>query len=345
MDKIIVYGIGMFFKQYEQEIEKKYEIVGYIDRNSEEYNGKKVYQKIEDVEFAFDYVLIMAVKVNSCFEIIDALLRGKTEHKKIILGLSLYGMYSRLEAISVTGSGSIKISNGKFAVEVISEDEFMNTMEIVLNECYHFYLSGDAQYVVLDIGMNIGDSTLHFLSQKKTKKVYAFEPFPMTYQRGLYNLKDYLEDERLEVFNYGLSDVNEKRTISYNAQMTCGQSTIPLVNNQAISTYESWGLIDRKQSSENSIMVKKASDVIQNIKNIHKTEKIVLKIDCEGEEYAIMNDLSENDKLKFVDFIMLEWHYKSPGGIYTVLKNNKFSYYSVIGDVERNMGYIYAWKS
>ena len=286
----------------------------------------------------------MATKIKYCFEIINALLCANVEYQKILLGLSLYGMYSKFE-FGVTSSGSIKINNGKFAIDIISEDEFANVMDIVLNECYNYHLSGNKKNIVLDIGMNIGDSTLYFLTQEQTEKVYAFEPFPDTYQRALFNLKDYLETDKLQVFNYGLSDNNEKRTISYNNQMTCGQSTIPLVNDQAITTYEKWELIDKKQSGENEIEVKKASDVIETIKNNHKKEKLVLKIDCEGEEYAIMLDLSKNCKMNLVDFIMLEWHYKSPENIYRCLEKNNFSYYSVISDVERNMGYIYAWKS
>lgn len=344
MKKIVIYGIGQYFNKYETEIEKNYEVVGYIDKSGGECNGRKVYQKIEDVEIEYDYVLIMATRIKYCFEIINVLIHAKLEYQKILLGLSLYGMYSKLEFV-VNSSGGIKINNGKFAIDIISEDEFANVMDIMLNECYNFYLSGNEKNVVVDIGMNIGDSTLYFLTQKQTEKVYAFEPFVATYQRGLLNLKDYMEDDRLQVFNYGLSDINEKRTIFYNNQMTCGQSTIPFVNDQAISTYEKWGLIDKKQSDVNEIEVKKASDVIETIKNNHKKEKLVLKIDCEGEEYAIIRDLSENGKMKLVDFIMLEWHYKSPEDIYSCLVKNDFSYHSVISDIERNMGYIYAWKS
>lgn len=344
MKKIAVYGIGQYYKKYGTEIEKKYDVVGYIDKNGGEHNGKKVYQKIEDVDIDYDYVMIMSTKIKYCFEIINALLCANVEYQKILLGLSLYGVYSKFE-FGVTSSGSIKIDNGKFAIDIISEDEFANVMDIMLNECYKFYLAGNKKNVIVDIGMNIGDSTLYFLTQKQTEKVYAFEPFAATYKRGLFNLKDYLKDDRLQGFNYGLSDINEKRTIFYNDQMTCGQSTIPFVNDYAISTYEKWGLIDKKQSGENEIEVKKASDVIETIKSNHKKEKLVLKIDCEGEEYAIMLDLSKNGKMNLVDFIILEWHYKSPENIYRCLEKNNFSYYSVISDVERNMGYIYAWKS
>lgn len=344
MKKIIVYGIGQYFNQYEAEIEQNYKIVGYIDKNRVEYNGQKVYQKIEDIKADYDYVIVMATKMKYCFEIINVLLYTNIDYHKILLGLSLYGVYSKFD-FSVTGSGCININNGKFAIDIISEDEFANVMDIVLNECYNYHLSGNKKNIVLDIGMNIGDSTLYFLTQEQTEKVYAFEPFPDTYQRALFNLKDYLETDKLQVFNYGLSDNNEKRTISYNNQMTCGQSTIPLVNDQAITTYEKWGLIDKKQCNDNEIQVKKVSDVIQKIKNDHKDNKLILKIDCEGEEYAIIHNLSENRKMDLVDFIMLEWHYKSPEDIYRCLEKNNFSYYSVISDVERNMGYIYAWKS
>ena len=60
----------------------------------------------------------------------------------------------------------------------------------------------------------------------KVEKVYAYEPFYKTFQDAKLNLKDYLNDEnRLEIFQYGLSNVTEDREITYNEDMTCGLST------------------------------------------------------------------------------------------------------------------------
>ena len=46
MKKIVVYGIGQYLKKYETEIEKKYDVVGYIDKNGGKHNGKKYIKKL-----------------------------------------------------------------------------------------------------------------------------------------------------------------------------------------------------------------------------------------------------------------------------------------------------------
>lgn len=341
---ILVYGVGNFYLQHEKEIQEKYEVVGFVDKKGGNYRNNKIYTNINECDLVYEKILIMSSKITICFEMISRAISENVDFKRIVLGIAFFGKYNQLNEISVSKEGHMLLSNGKMCINVISEDEFINTVDVLLRDCYNYSLAGNSNEIVIDVGMNIGDSTLYFLKKEKVKKVYAFEPIRGTYYRALENLEEYVNTENLSVFNFGLSNTTEKRKILCNEKMSCGQSTNLSVNEDAISTYRRWGLIAESENTEEIIDVKKSSEVIKKICLENIECKKVLKMDCEGEEFVIIKDLFDNDILQMIDFIMLEWHYMYPNIIYECLKKRKFSYYSNISDVDRNMGYIYAWR-
>jgi len=77
------------------------------------------------------------------------------------------------------------------------------------------------------------------------------------------------------------------------------------------------------------IKLKPISEIIDLIRNDFPGKKLVLKIDCEGSEYEILQSLYESDSLKYVVIIMLEWHRRSilhdPSGIVDILINSGFN--------------------
>ena len=65
-------------------------------------------------------------------------------------------------------------------------------------------------------------------------------------------------------------------------------------------------------------------------------------MDCEGEEYQIMNRLSQANILNKFSFIMLEWHYLGNKSILELLKVAGFSYWCE--NKNNDMGLIYAYR-
>jgi DNA-binding winged helix-turn-helix (wHTH) protein len=65
------------------------------------------------------------------------------------------------------------------------------------------------------------------------------------------------------------------------------------------------------------------TDLLDNIKKNHPLNKIMLKIDCEGEEYSIFESLSKTEYLNNVCSIVVEWHEYGPEKIKAVLKRNE----------------------
>ena len=49
--------------------------------------------------------------------------------------------------------------------------------------------------------------------------------------------------------------------------------------------------------------------------NFDRKDKIVLKIDIEGEEYNMLEDMIRTGSIYYINYIFCEWHYKKIGSI------------------------------
>ena len=52
---------------------------------------------------------------------------------------------------------------------IASADQFYNAYEVLVGKIYRYYISNTRKDIVFDVGMNIGDATLFFLENKKSK--------------------------------------------------------------------------------------------------------------------------------------------------------------------------------
>ncbi len=343
MKKVLIYGVGKFCRQYIEQVKGKYQIVGYIDRSGC-FEGNEIPTSVSQFEGDYDYILIMVINIHACFEITTQLLKDNVPHDKIILGFSLWGPFSICDSISVTTNGKYLLEKDGIKVQVSTEDEFHSVEEVLLMKCYQYHLNGNSKEIVFDVGMNIGDSTLYFLNCPKVEKVYAFEPFRKTYMDAMENLKGHLSTSRLSTFQLGLSDHDEEKSAMFNQDMTCGQSTIDSINQNAVQNYIDWGLLQEENNQTEIIQLRKSSQIFSDIMEKHPNCQFVLKMDCEGEEYAIFKDLDQTGVLNKFNFIMMEWHYRGTEFLLECLSNNGFSYFTMQKCLQPALGLIYAWK-
>lgn len=339
---VVVYGMGSFYYQYKSKIAERYNVVGVIDKNG----GDGVYRSLDDnINLKDNFILIMLEDMKFCFEVVKMLLDKGVSAEKIFLGIESWGEYSKYDTIKVRPDGKLVLKKGDITIAVNNVDEFYNVTDTILNECYRYYLQGTDKEIVLDIGMNIGDATLFFLKRcEKVEKVYAFEPFEKTYADAVENLKNFLPANRVKLLQIGLSDRDEKRRVRYNATMSCGQSTNDIANEVARGFYNKASLLKEEQDKETCIVLRKASNVIKEIKDKHKDRKLIVKMDCEGEEYAIIKDLVKEKMLQYIDVLMMEWHYKGAEELLTLLKAAGFAYFSMGKSNSPALGLIYAWR-
>lgn len=137
---------------------------------------------------------------------------------------------------------------------------------------------------VVDIGASIGDSAVYF-SVKGARHVYAFEPYPYIF--------------RIAQSNVRLNGLSKK---------------VVLLNECLGGAGGSIRIDSHFQSDENSVAAnfRKGRKIrvvtLEDVVNRYRLKDAVLKIDCEGEEYAaILN--SKIEVLRSFGQIMIEYHY------------------------------------
>lgn len=212
-----------------------------------------------------------------------------------------------------------------------SSEEFFIVKEVFIEKDYN--LLSNATFVVFDIGMNIGISSLFFGLQNKVQKIYSFEPVVTTYNQALYNLElNATYSDKIEAFNFGLGGATRTEKVLYNSQAkgNCGiRRELSLV-------------VDQKDASEIDINIKNVQDVLPDIFAQHPKEKKVLKIDCEGAEYEILQKLNDSNLLVDIDILLIEWHDKGAALLEELLVANNFSVIS--RHLTSITGMIYAFK-
>ena len=136
---------------------------------------------------------------------------------------------------------------------------------------------------VVDIGANVGDTAMYF-ALKGAKHVYAFEPYPYSYNIAKRNIKQ--------------SDLAEKITLLNEG---CGKKATVNIPEE----FKNYGGSDLR-GSNNGVKIK-VSPLKEIIKR-YKLKNAVLKIDCEGCEYPVILDAANGDLGAF-NQIILEYHY------------------------------------
>lgn len=345
-ESILVYGMGYFFTAHEKELCENYNIKAFINTYQQGwFAGKKVIHAGDIEKYEYEKIIIMVLDIQESMDIAKRLISKGIRAERIILGISLFGECNgMIENIRLTKDGGLLLDMKEAgSLKVRTKDEFNNVREVFEDQIYQYFINNSKKDVIIDVGMNIGDASLYFLKNARVEKVYAYEPFKETYLTAQENLKDFLRGaERLEIFPYGISDENATRTLLFNRGMTCGQSTIEEMRKKNYEFYARQGLIQQKDNEEEQIETRDAAEVFLPILSRHQGCNIVLKMDCEGEEYGIVRRLFDTGILARFSFIMLEWHFKGSGDILYYLKQTGFSYWSI--HKNKDMGMVYAYR-
>jgi FkbM family methyltransferase len=212
-----------------------------------------------------------------------------------------------------------------------SSEEFFIVKEVFVEKDYN--LLSNENFVVFDIGMNIGISSLFFALNQKVTQIYSFEPVVTTYDQAIYNLKlNKAYSHKIEAFNFGLGGSSRVEKVLYNSQAK-GNCGIRL---------ESSLVIDKKDAKEIEINIKDVSAILPDLMAKHSGQPVVLKIDCEGAEYEIVQKLNDANLLKDVEMLLIEWHDKGAKLLEDLLIANNFRVVS--RHLTSITGMIYAFK-
>jgi len=188
---------------------------------------------------------------------------------------------------------------------------FFLFVEIFVNNQYYFKSDTD-EPTIIDCGANIGMATLYFSFLYPAAHIYSFEPDPGTYAL----LKKNIEANGLKgatPLNFAVSDKS---------------GTVDFFNNNqdgspVMSTH-------RERGGDKKIQVRsiKLSDFIRDT-----CEKVdYLKMDVEGSEGVVLEDLSQSGILGRIESMVIEYHHNtgqknnSMSKICDILDSSHFSY-------------------
>lgn len=247
--------------------------------------------------------------------------------------------YDIIRALHTIKSARFSIENGLFLIAMndvvlnpTTSEELFIIAEIFLHGYYNFQCA--QQTIVVDIGMNVGVCSLFFASRNDVEKIYGFEPFGPTYVQALVNFNNnHLLQEKIVPYPYGLGGEEDTLTVDYHYEFK-GQMGI-----YGTSRVKSKVGVTEKQT----IQIKDAAVELKTIVENHPGYSFVLKVDCEGAEYGIINRLAEANILSCFKIIFLEWHEQGPLSLVKTLKTFGFAcFYNYSFD--QKVGMIYASK-
>jgi len=136
---------------------------------------------------------------------------------------------------------------------------------------------------VVDIGANVGDTAIYF-ALKGAKHVYAFEPYPYSYNIALKNINLNHFEDKITLLNEG-----------------CGKTGFITIKED----YENIGGMDIKNFNDGKkIKTLSLDEIVKRFDLKHAT----IKVDCEGCEYDLILNASD-EALHAFDQIIIEYHY------------------------------------
>jgi FkbM family methyltransferase len=172
--------------------------------------------------------------------------------------------------------------------------------------------------IVLDIGASIGDSAIYFATMG-ARKVIAIEPFP----KSFYSLEK----------NISLNECSEK-IVCLNAALSKKNGEIFLDESVENST--------TLMAQDLGIGVKIKTITLQSLIKDYELADAVLKIDCEGCEYEIFENLDYKN-LKAFESIWIEYHKGLKlTNLIIIPKLERSGFYINIIKKDRKSGYIIA---
>ncbi len=219
-------------------------------------------------------------------------------------------------------------------IEVNASEELMIAYEVFGQSEY--YYSGPRETVVLDFGMNVGLASLYFAGRSGVERVYAYEPFPTTFQGAERNLtlNRHLA-AKIEAHNFGVgAEATTVRCLYDPLRKGCCGS------NARLDLLPD--LADRACEAED-IELKPAGEEVFRIRKLHPQTDLIIKMDIEGAEATVLPHLAKSGALRLVTAIFLEWHYHWPSNLVDILTANGFGVHIASARTDVN-GKIYAFR-
>ncbi len=197
----------------------------------------------------------------------------------------------------VAENGDLRVTIDEISVPVLNKEDLFILGEMHVAGSYELEISGEV--LILDVGMNVGHASLYFARKMPQARIVAFEPLKPTFERAQRNLgENPTLASRIEAKPFGLADADGSFEIDY-------ADAVPgLASMYGLPEHRKAYLPTRKEK----LVVRDAAAAFDEATAGYPNRTIVMKIDCEGAEYRILDRLIETGKLARVQVLMIEWH-------------------------------------
>ena len=210
----------------------------------------------------------------------------------------------------------IKAQNINLLIEINDPIE----REIFFNLCYEKeqistlveFAKKNSQDYFLDIGSNCGYYALFIQKTFPNTHVVAFEPIKKTYHKLIKNIQLNSFSNKIQTFNFGLSDCNKQvqmRGLIKKEFVQSGGFTVHDQNREL-----------KKNETLLAADLKRGDEVIKYI-----NKKLLIKIDIEGHEINALKGLGNlirNNKI----YMQIEIFHENKASIFDFLEKNDFKF-------------------
>jgi FkbM family methyltransferase len=230
--------------------------------------------------------------------------------------------FQDLHALALSGASLIvstpwdQIEINGVCFNVYNTQSIRLLSEVFIHGAYEVSLLDNS--VVIDVGMNVGISTL-FFAKTLGCPVYGYEPFKETFDRAFANIRlNSNISDKIYPFQYAVGWESRKEEFVFcpDSPGDCGIIPIPELYQQSRAIYKEM------------VEIISIAEVIAVIRKKNPHSNIILKLDCEGMEYEIINCLIETGLISSIKVILMEWHRRGNLGdpliVQDHLKNNGF---------------------
>ena len=254
----------------------------------------------------------------SLFKKASILIKAIKEIKNWYLYVALYLNFIKKEHIVLESRSGIKIK-----IRVNSTDIMAFTHVWLLQEYERVGFEIKDTDTVIDIGAHIGLFALYSSQFCKNGKIYCFEPVKENFEL----LKSNLELNKI------------KNVIAFNGAISTNSGVISIFLNDDESGHSMY------VKGTNKIQVKSFS--LQDVFESNKLTKCdFIKIDCEGEEYKIIESLP-NSYFEKITKMCIEYHFADtkPDLLQNMIKKLKLSHIVDTRNILPDIGFLYAKKT
>ena len=222
----------------------------------------------------------------------------------------------------------------ELAVYVESVEEFHILNEVFVKDDYDFMTASKS--ILIDIGANVGITSLFFSRLDYVDKIYAFEPVKDTFEQAQYNMSLNSDVHKVvSIKNIGLGKNHRKEVLLFDKQWK---------GNTGVRGVASPSYSNNNNAKKIEVTIVSASAEMEKIFEDNTDRNVIVKMDCEGAEYEILEDLFQSGMVHKIDVILLEWHDRGSASIEKILLDSGFEFFSKNYDAKTGMIYAFNKK-